>query len=576
MIRGLHIVILILILLSCRKSRPQDSTNGGDGPPDTIAIKPQADPELSPTIGFFMDDWQEKNFTPPATYYPVEPPASAFYSVRIDRSKVITKIPRSIAGNNANIWMSDMINEIPLLDHIRSLHPHVIRFPGGSLSDIYFWNAPKGQPSPDVPAQLLHADGSPNTDGYWYGKNTESWTISVDKYYQMLNLTGNQGLITINYGYARYGTGLNPVASAAHLAADWVRYDNGRTKYWEIGNENFGNWEAGYRIYPAANQDGQPEIVNGLLYGQHFRVFADSMRKAAQETGKKIYIGAVTVESAPESWSSNTVRTWNSGLFSGAGSSPDFYVVHSYYTPYDKNSSAADILASPRQVTGAIMNYVKQSITNVGLPLKPVIMDEWNIFAIGSAQQVSHINGLHAVMVLGEALSNQFGLTARWDLANGWANGNDHGLFNIGDEPGGVPKWNPRPAFYHMYFFQKYLGDRLVESTPSTSELLSYASSFASGETAVAIVNTGTDTKDGRVYIYNFKTGARYYWYTITGGTDGGEFSRKVFVNSTGPSVISGGPLDYSTLAPRGAPAKNGVKVMVPGRSSVFVVVEKG
>ena len=46
----------------------------------------------------------------------------------------------------------------------------------------------------------------------------------------------------------RYGTGTNPAAKAAHLAADWVRYDNGRTKYWEVGNENFGDWEAGYRI----------------------------------------------------------------------------------------------------------------------------------------------------------------------------------------------------------------------------------------------------------------------------------------------------------------------------------------
>lgn len=65
------------------------------------------------------------------------------------------------------------------------------------------------------------------------------------------------------------------VASAAHMAADWVRFDNGRTKYWEIGNENFGDWEAGYRINTANNHDGQPEFATGLLYGQHLKVFAD-------------------------------------------------------------------------------------------------------------------------------------------------------------------------------------------------------------------------------------------------------------------------------------------------------------
>jgi predicted ABC-type ATPase len=56
----------------------------------------------------------------------------------------------------------------------------------------------------------------------------------------MLQQTGNEGMITVNYAYARYSTSANPVAAAAHLAADWVRYDNGRTRYREIGNENDG------------------------------------------------------------------------------------------------------------------------------------------------------------------------------------------------------------------------------------------------------------------------------------------------------------------------------------------------
>src|ERR1700712_2516654 len=102
----------------------------------------------------------------------------------------------------------------------------------------------------------------------------------------MLQQTDNTGIITVNYGYAEYGTGPDPVAAAAHLAADWVRYDNGRTQYWEIGNEDNGTWEAGYRINTATNHDGQPQIITGNLYGQHCRVFIDSMKKAAQEIGK--------------------------------------------------------------------------------------------------------------------------------------------------------------------------------------------------------------------------------------------------------------------------------------------------
>ena len=156
---------------------------------------------------------------------------------------------------------------------------------------------------------------------------------------------------------------------------------------------------------------------------------------------------------------------------------------------------------------------MKQQIANVGLTQKPVILGEWNITSSGSKQQVSHINGIHAVMVIGESLKNKIGMTARWDLANGWANGDDHGLFNNGDEPDGVPKWNPRPAFYHMYYFTQYLGDRLVSSTSSSSDIVSYASSFTSGETAVALINKAADTRAVEVKFNNFKKGNNYYFH---------------------------------------------------------------
>lgn len=53
----------------------------------------------------------------------------------------------------------------------------------------------------------------------------------------------------------------------------------------EIGNENYGSWEEGYQIDTSRNQDGQPEIQNGALYGEHFIVFTDSMHSAAAEIG---------------------------------------------------------------------------------------------------------------------------------------------------------------------------------------------------------------------------------------------------------------------------------------------------
>lgn len=563
---------VFLLLASCKKK------NTAPTPPvvgDTTTVAPQVDPPLASSIGFFLDDWQPKTFTVPATSTPSVGPASVAVTVTVDRSSVITKVPRSIAGNNSNLWMTQIVTEAPLMDHITTLHPHIIRFPGGSISDVFFWNATPGAPPADAPTQLVQANGTAVAAGFWYGKNNDSWTFSVENYYRMLQQTGNQGMITINYGYARYGTSANPVAAAAHLAADWVRYDNGRTKYWEIGNENFGDWEAGYRIKLADNKDGQPEYVTGQLYGQHFKVFADSMRKAALEIGKTIYIGCVTSEQAPLAWWTNTAKTWNSGITNGAGSSPDYYVVHNYYTAYQTNANASEILNTPIPVTADMMNYVKQTLTNAGLAQKPIVLNEWNIFSQGSKQAVSQVNGLHAVMVLGESLKNKYGMTSRWDFANGWDNGNDHGMFSSGDEPDGVTKWTPRPAFYHMYFFQKYLGDRMVTSSSNSTDVVSYASSFSSGETAVALVNKAADTKAVEITIKNFKKGSRYYWYTLTGSSDNGEFSRKTIINNVAPTQAAGGPANYKTIPPNAAFTSSGIKVSVPGRSTVFLVVEK-
>jgi hypothetical protein len=126
-----------------------------------------------------------------------------------------------------------------------------------------------------------------------------------------------------------------------------------------------------------------------------------------------------------------------------------------------------------------------------------------------------------------------------------------------------------------MFFFQKFLGDRLISSTSSSVDLVTYASSFTSGETAVTLINKGADSKAVEITFKNFRKGNNYYWYVLTGGGDNGDFSRKTLVNGTGPSVASGGPADYKTINPYTAAVSSGVKVTVPARAAVFLVVDK-
>lgn len=566
----INLLVLLFINSSCKSSEPEVTTPVVKV--DTTIVV-GTDPAIANTIGFFLDDWQPKTFVAPS-YDNTTIGSGTTFTTTVDAATILTKIPLSEFGQNAVMWMGPVANEPLFTTPITNLHPHIIRFPGGSASDAYFWNAKQGVNPPDAPNQITDENGVKKEPGYNYGMTDYNWQCSLDNYYSMLQKTNNKGIITVNFGYSRYGTGLNPVAIAAHLAADWVRYDKGRTQYWEVGNENYGAWEWGYRIDKALNKDNQPEFLTGELYAKHFQVFVDSMQQAAKEIGTKIYIGAVTVESpATESWQTICLKTWNTGMMKGVNNKADFYVVHNYFTPYDQNSTASVIFNSALSVPKTMIDFVKQTLTENGATIKPIVMDEWNMWAKDSKQQVSNASGVFALLVMGEALTNKYGMAARWDLVNGWGNGNDHGLFSAGDEPN-VSKWTARPSFYYMYFFQKMLGDRVVSSTTGTS-IKTYASTYSSGQMNITLINVTASPVTVTVKPKNFRTGGRFYWYSLEGSNDNGEFPSKVLVNGVGPTTGPGGPANYSTLKARSAVTTGGISVQVPARGAVIMVIDK-
>jgi hypothetical protein len=575
------VAMIFLIGFSCKKSSsPGNNGNGGGNNGNTTdSIYNPVDPTVAGSTGFFLNDWQAKSFVAPDFGAGVAALGSVTDSLTINVNKVITKVPQYVYGNNSNLWMGQIVTQASLMGYLSNLSPNVIRAPAGSVSDVYFFNQTSSPPT-DVPDTMFDTNGNKVAAGYWYGHNTASWTFSIDNYYQLLQQTNSTGMITVNYAYARYGTSADPVAAAAHLAADWVRYDNGRSKFWEIGNESGGVWEASYEIDVTKNKDGQPSIITGDLYGKHVKVFADSMRAAAQAIGKTIYIGAQLLDAAPASWQTSTDQTWNQGVLGQAGSTVDFFIVHDYFTPYNSNSGVADILSTAATVPANAMSYLKQQMSASGVGIKPVAMTEWNIDAVGSKQMVSYIAGMHAALTLGNLLKNQFGEASRWDLANGWSNGDDQGMFNNssggGTEPG-APAWNPRPVFYYMYFFQKFFGDRMVYDTLKriNSDITTFSSTFSSGNAGTVIINSGAQNHIVSIDFQHYPAGSKYYWYVLTGGTDNGNFSGQVSVNGTGPASATGGPLNFSTIKAYSAPLTGTIKVSIPALSVIYLVADK-
>ncbi|MFA9392139.1 MAG: T9SS type A sorting domain-containing protein [Prolixibacteraceae bacterium] len=515
--------------------------------------------------GFFLDSWLPKTIQVSACDTVTLVTDAATVNIVVDVDSIITKVSKYVYGHNAAAWGGKLEQSALLVESLTELAPNIIRWPGGSMSDDYFWKATSQETCPkDLPSNYTFADLK-------YGLNNNGWTMSTDSYYELLKKTNSTGIITVNYGYARLGTSDDPVLTAAKYAADWVRYDKGKTRYWEIGNEDFGSWENGYSIDVSQNKDGQPKINSGDLYGKHCRVFIEEMKKAAREIGNDIKIGVVAMDSHVTY--DAVQRDWNKGMMAQVADVADYIIVHSYYTPYQENSTIATILNSPDKTIN-MNQYINDGLkTNANHAPLPMALTEWNIFAEGSGQQVSYINGMHAALILGELIKNNYGQGSRWDLMNGWGDGNSHGLYADG-EPG-IARYTPRAPFFYMYYFQKFFGDQMIHSSVSgNSNVKAYASKFSSGQSGLVLVNKNTTDQVANVTMKNFKPGNRYYYYVLTGGTDNGKFSRKVFVNGKTTVNEGGGPADYATILPYGAEIDGDIQLKLPALSTVYVLVE--
>jgi hypothetical protein len=203
-----------------------------------------------------------------------------------------------------------------------------------------------------------------------------------------------------------------------------------------------------------------------------------------------------------------------------------------------------------------------------------VALTEYNINTLtnpaNASAPISYINGMQATILFNELIKNNYGLGARWLLASG----ND-GMFYQGDNSSLL--WQPRPDFYYAYYQQKFTGDHVISAASTNANILAYASRFASGETGVVIVNKGKTAQVVKIDPKNIGVGNQYYIYSLTGGTDNGDFSLFVSVNGVSPIGTQWGPRESLETIPASAyPIDNAITVNVPGWSVQFLMVEAG
>lgn len=136
-------------------------------------------------------------------------PAGLSVSVSVKTSTTLATVPETAIGLNTSVYDSDLTGpKVPGL--LRQAGVTLLRFPGGSESDEYNW--------------------ATNTDTI----SAQTEATDFDQFMNVAKKAGAKAMITVNYG-----TG-TPAEAAA-----WVKYANVKhhdgIRYWEVGNEVYGN-----------------------------------------------------------------------------------------------------------------------------------------------------------------------------------------------------------------------------------------------------------------------------------------------------------------------------------------------
>ncbi|MEV0827280.1 cellulose binding domain-containing protein [Nonomuraea rubra] len=395
----------------------------------------------------------------PAAY--ADEPAAV--EVTVNARAALATVPETGLGTNHAIWDTNLgTNETA--DLLKDAGMKLLRYPGGSYSDIYHWadhTAPGGYVAP-------------NTD--------------FDSFMSGVRRTGAQPMVTANYG-----------TGTAEEAAAWVRHANITkgygVKYWEIGNENYGNGHYGSAWEADDHADKSPNE-----YARHVVAYADAM-KAVDPT---IKIGAVLT--TPANWPDAIVAegdsgSWNKVVLSTAGSKIDFVILHWYPGALDRTGHIPDMIQLTRE---QLARYAGPGSERIG-----IAMTEFNT---GSSSNGTNTQpgALAAADAYATLLANGVFTVDWWNVHNGigtvtevegHTDYGDFGLLSSGGctSDGSVcePALNtPFAPYYALQMMSRFArpGDRFLRAATDQPEVTAHAARRPNGDLAVMMINTSSDT----------------------------------------------------------------------------------
>ena len=381
-------------------------------------------------------------------------------NVTVNAAEGLGTIPSTAYGLNTAVWDSQM-NTTQTQGLLKAAGVDMLRYPGGSYGDAYNWQ-------------------NNTVEGGYVAPGTD-----FDQFMGTAQAIGAQPILIANYG-----------TGTPQEAAAWVQYANVTkgygVKYWEIGNEQYGDG-----IYGANWEANNYSDKSPAQYATELLQFASAMKAV----DPSIKIGAVLT--LPGNWPDSVVASgasgdWNQQVLSIAGSAIDFAIVH-FYPP---SSLGASVVNAPDQLGGELAQLRQEINQYAGAhgPGIQVAMTETD----GNNFMDTQPGALYGADTYMTSLENGVFTVDYWDLRNGATaistapdgatDYGDEGVLSSGGCVGSTcepPMSTPFPSYYAISMLSKLglPGDTMVNAGTDQQLVTAHAVRNANGDLSVMLIN---------------------------------------------------------------------------------------
>ncbi len=393
------------------------------------------------------------------------------YTIDIDAAEVVAKTRRAdLMGINIAVYNSPEDLEKAIDGPIGDLAVGLVRMPGGSVSDKYYWNG-NGVVSGGVvdqskyDAPFWQIDYSAYQPGF--AVDNHDWFEADPGFVRMDAKTMHE--LTRTHPLARNLVTVNLGSGTPEMAAEWVRWANIENKwgveYWELGNELNGEWETGH-----VRPDGSRMTAG--KYAELFVEFAKAM-KAVDPT---IKVGGPSCDVEHH-------EDYFEPLLRDAGEYVDFITLHHYSlrSSLSPENELFDGLAN----LAPVMDHLAKLVEKYPSERKDEIefsITEWNSKLPKDRDAYRLFNGLWFSAWIGEMFKEGVDSATVWDLFSGADNG--HGL--LVEQDG---EYVPTGRYWAFWLWSHYMADTLVKSTVADNEDLHVYATRADDALYVMVMN---------------------------------------------------------------------------------------